>query len=64
VSPDLVFADDGYSGARLDRPALDRLRDLAAEGGVAAVLIAAPDAPARLAITARFGHHNSQRLCQ
>jgi len=27
------FVDDGYSGARLDRPALDRLRD-AAEGGV------------------------------
>ena len=25
--------DDGYSGARLDRPALDRLRD-AAEAGV------------------------------
>ncbi|OPH12079.1 hypothetical protein FE88_12565 [Azospirillum brasilense] len=47
VAPDLVFADDGYSGARLDRPALDRLRDLAAEGGVAAVLIAAPDRLAR-----------------
>ena len=27
------FVDDGYSGARLDRPALDRLRD-AAEAGV------------------------------
>ena len=27
------FIDDGYSGARLDRPALDRLRD-AAEAGV------------------------------
>ncbi|WP_448207485.1 recombinase family protein [Azospirillum sp. sgz302134] len=47
VPPDLVFADDGYSGARLDRPALDRLRDLAAEGGLAAVLIAAPDRLAR-----------------
>jgi site-specific DNA recombinase len=47
VPPDLVFVDDGYSGARLDRPALDRLRDLAAEGGLAAVLIAAPDRLAR-----------------
>ena len=27
------FIDNGYSGARLDRPALDRLRD-AAEAGV------------------------------
>jgi hypothetical protein len=47
VPPDLVFVDDGYSGARLDRPALDRLRDLAAEGGLAAVLIATPDRLAR-----------------
>ncbi|MBA3822556.1 MAG: recombinase family protein [Ktedonobacterales bacterium] len=27
-----VFRDEGYSGAHLDRPALDRLRDLVAEG--------------------------------
>jgi len=26
------FVDDGYSGARLDRPALDRLRDTAEAG--------------------------------
>ena len=30
--PGNVFIDDGVSGTRLDRPALDRLRDLAAEG--------------------------------
>jgi site-specific DNA recombinase len=47
VPPDLVFVDEGYSGARLDRPALDRLRDLASEGGLGAVLIAAPDRLAR-----------------
>jgi site-specific DNA recombinase len=28
------FVDDGYSGATLVRPAMDRLRDLAAVGGV------------------------------
>jgi predicted site-specific integrase-resolvase len=39
--------DDGYSGARLDRPALDRLRDLVAEGTYEAVLGAAPDRLAR-----------------
>jgi site-specific DNA recombinase len=41
------FIDDGYSGARLDRPALDRLRDLAAEGTYEAVLVTAPDRLAR-----------------
>jgi site-specific DNA recombinase len=32
VLPGNLFIDDGVSGARLDRPALERLRDLAAEG--------------------------------
>jgi DNA invertase Pin-like site-specific DNA recombinase len=41
------FIDDGYSGARLDRPGLERLRDLAAEGAFAAVLVYAPDRLAR-----------------
>lgn len=30
--------DDGYSGATLDRPGLDRVRDLVAAGGVSVVL--------------------------
>ena len=30
VAPQHVFLDDGYSGAQLDRPALDRLREAAA----------------------------------
>jgi site-specific DNA recombinase len=47
VPPDWEFVDDGYSGARLDRPALERLRDLAAEGAFAAVLVYAPDRLAR-----------------
>jgi Resolvase, N terminal domain len=29
IAPTSVFIDEGVSGARLDRPALDRLRDLA-----------------------------------
>lgn len=32
VSLDYIFQDDGYSGAYLDRPALDRLRDTVAAG--------------------------------
>jgi Resolvase, N terminal domain len=35
LSPTSVFLDEGVSGIRLDRPALDRLRDLAAEGAFA-----------------------------
>jgi site-specific DNA recombinase len=42
-----VFIDDGVSGTRLDRPALERLRDLAAEGAFDVVLVTAPDRLAR-----------------
>ena len=41
------FVDDGYSGARLDRPALDRLRDAAQAGALDAVLCLCPDRLAR-----------------
>ena len=33
-----VFADDGFSGATLDRPALEALRDLAASGAITTIL--------------------------
>lgn len=35
--------DDGYSGADLNRPGLDQLRDIAGEGLIEAVLILSPD---------------------
>jgi len=35
--------DDGYSGTNLVRPALDRVRDLAAQGLIEAVLVLSPD---------------------
>jgi len=38
ISPPQVYKDDGFSGARLDRPALDCLRDAVAQGEVEAVL--------------------------
>lgn len=43
VPEDWVFLDEGYSGATLLRPALDRLRDLAARGALEAVLVYSPD---------------------
>ena len=39
--------DDGYSGATLVRPAMDRLRDLAAVGGVERIYVHSPDRLAR-----------------
>ena len=37
------FVDDGYSGATLVRPALERLRDLAAAGGLDRVYVHSPE---------------------
>src|SRR5262249_44243609 len=43
----LEFIDEGYSGTTLVRPALERLRDLAAVGGVELVYVHSPDRLAR-----------------
>ena len=43
VPPAWVFEDDGYSGATLVRPGLEAVRDLAASGQIAAVLVYTPD---------------------
>lgn len=43
VPDGMIFEDDGYSGANLERPGLERVRDLAAEGQLHAVLVFAPD---------------------
>jgi len=47
LDPDLYFLDQAVSGAQLDRPALNRLRDLAAERLFDAVLCYSPDRLAR-----------------
>jgi site-specific DNA recombinase len=41
------YVDDGYSGARLDRPGLDALRDAAETGAIEAVWCLSPDRLAR-----------------
>ena len=43
VPDGMIFEDDGYSGATLERPGLERIRDLAAEGQLHAVLVLSPD---------------------
>jgi site-specific DNA recombinase len=47
ITPTSVFLDEGVSGTRLDRPALDRLRDLVAEGTFEVLLVTVPDRLAR-----------------
>jgi site-specific DNA recombinase len=47
VSEAMQFLDDGYSGATLVRPALERLRDVVAAGSVDRLSIHSPDRLAR-----------------
>src|ERR671925_427769 len=43
VPKEWVFEDEGHSGATLERPGLERVRDLAAEGQIQVVLAYSPD---------------------
>ncbi|WP_336492799.1 recombinase family protein, partial [Methylobacterium nigriterrae] len=47
LQPERVFRDDGYSGAHLRRPGLERLRDAVATARLDRILITAPDRLAR-----------------
>ncbi len=47
LADEQLYCDDGWSGARLDRPALDRLRDAVGRALVDTLLIASPDRLAR-----------------
>ena|SRR6516165_11118930 len=44
------FTDEGYSGARLDRPALDRMRDLAEHRGFEVLLTYCTDRLAQVCL--------------
>jgi site-specific DNA recombinase len=43
LEPELRFLDEGYSGSTLVRPALERLRDLAAAGAIDRLYVHSPD---------------------
>ena len=47
LEPDHTFVDEGYSGSTLVRPALERLRDTVAAGGIHRIYVLAPDRLAR-----------------
>ena len=62
VPDEWVIEDDGYSGANLVRPGLERVRDLAAEGQIQAVLVLSPDRLSRkyayqVLLVEEFGRH-------
>ena len=67
VPEDWVFEDAGYSGATLVRPGLERIRDLAAEGHIQAVLVHAPDRLSRkyayqVLLTEEFSRHGVETV--
>ena len=47
VPGEWIFRDEGYSGANLERPGLEVLRDLVHDGEIESVLVYAPDRLAR-----------------
>src|SRR6201993_2773498 len=67
VPDDWVIEDEGFSGASLLRPGLERLRDLAAEGHIQAVLIHSPDRLSRkyayqVLLTEEFARHGGETI--
>ena len=67
VPAEWIFEDAGFSGAVLARPALERLRDLAAEGQIETVLVYSPDRLSRkyayqVVLIEEFARHGVQTL--
>jgi site-specific DNA recombinase len=67
VPDEWVIEDEGFSGASLLRPGLERLRDLAAEGHIQAVLIHSPDRLSRkyayqVLLTEEFARHGVETI--
>src|SRR5215831_3345229 len=67
VPKEWVFEDEGYSGATLERPGLERVRDLAAEGQIQVVLAYSPDRLSRkyayqILLIEEFARHGIETL--
>jgi site-specific DNA recombinase len=67
VPKDWIFEDEGYSGATLERPGLERVRDLAAEGQIQVVLAYSPDRLSRkyayqILLIEEFARHGVETL--
>jgi site-specific DNA recombinase len=67
VPVEWVIEDEGYSGATLLRPGLEKVRDLAAEGQIDAVLVYSPDRLSRkyayqVLLIEEFARNNVQTI--
>ena len=67
VPDEWIIQDEGYSGASLVRPGLERVRDLAAEGQIQAVLVFAPDRLSRkyayqVLLIEEFARHGAETI--
>src|ERR1700682_2509951 len=67
VPKEWVVEDEGFSGAILERPGLERVRDLAAEGQIQVVLAYAPDRLSRkyayqILLIEEFAHHGVETV--
>src|SRR2546425_752519 len=67
IPPEWKFQDEGYSGSTLVRPALERLRDLIAEGAIETVLVYGPDRLSRnyayqVLLLEEFGRHGAETV--
>jgi site-specific DNA recombinase len=67
VPDEWVVEDEGYSGATLIRPGLEKVRDLAAEGQIDALLVYSPDRLSRkyayqVLLIEELARHNVQTL--
>src|SRR5215469_10268557 len=67
VPAEWVFEDEGFSGATLERPGLERVRDLAAEGHIQVVLAHSPDRLSRkyayqILLMEEFARHGVETL--
>jgi site-specific DNA recombinase len=67
VPKEWVFEDEGYSGATLERPGLERVRDLAAEGQIQVALAYSPDRLSRkyayqILLIEEFARHGAETV--
>jgi site-specific DNA recombinase len=67
VPTEWVFEDEGFSGATLERPGLERVRDLVAEGQIQVVLAHSPDRLSRkyayqILLIEEFAKHGVETL--
>ena len=67
VPREWMLEDEGYSGATLERPGLERVRDLAAEGQIQVVLVYSPDRLSRkyayqILLTEELARHGVETL--